>query len=331
VSPSRLHWKIGVELELLAPRGLSRRTLAEALAKAHGGGVTPFFHQQSELSLVPDTPVFDNLTLGFAVSDSIGKPVAQCVDDLTLVDDLDRTQPSKPGWFRIVSDDARLLRLIARNGRADAGKHEALAPVAALFGTKPEHFEVDDMVRIADEIGAPIAIAAPLPGERERPCELITPPLETDHAARLEALLAPARALGFTLAKESATHIHFDAAPLRTARAVQDLVRILEAEGEALKQRMGVNPHCRRLGPWPAALRETIAAADFADLPWPQAQARLKALNLTKYCDFNLKNFIHDVPGKPTFEVRILPGLMEAAPILEAAARIEALLRRASA
>lgn len=326
-----IHWTIGVEVELLAPRGASRRTLAEAIAAQCGGAVHAIFHHQSEPSLAPGMTTFENLTLGFEVRDADGATVARCVDDLTLQDDLDRQAAPAPGWFRIVSDDARLLRLIARTGRADAGPAAALAPLAALFGAPLDHVDEHGMVRLVDETGAPVAIAAPLPGERERPCELVTPPMARDHAGRLEALLAPARALGFTLAKESATHIHFDAGPLRSARVVRNLVRLLEERGEALKRAVGVNPHCRRLGAWPAALRETVEAPDFADLSWPEAQGRLKTLGLTKYCDFNLRNFVHDTPGKPTFEVRVLPGLCDAQPILTAAARFEALLREALA
>ena len=42
-------------------------------------------------------------------------------------------------------------------------------------------------------------MAAPQGGERERPCEIITPPLTADHAVALEDLLGPARELGFTI------------------------------------------------------------------------------------------------------------------------------------
>jgi putative amidoligase enzyme len=320
-----IEWKIGVEIELLAPVGSSRRALAERY-----GAVTPFFHPQSELSLVPDTPVFENLTLGFEARDARGDVVARCVDDLTLVDDLDRERPPKPGWFRVVSDDARLLQLVMRHGRADAGPLEAVAPVAALFGTEPEVFD-EGMVRVTDRNRAPIAIATLLPGERERPCEIVTPPLASDHAARLEALLAPARALGFTIPAEAAVHIHFDAAPFRDARALQRLVRLAAAELPALKQRVATNPRCRRLGDWPPALHAAIDAPDFAALPWPDAQARLAEVGLTKYCDLNLRNLVHDIPDKPTIEVRLLPGAIHAGPILEGAALFEALLRRALA
>src|SRR5687768_1884483 len=182
-----IDWTIGVEIELLAPKGSSRKTLAEHYARRAGGTVVAFFHPQSELTAVPDTPVFENLTLGFEARDAQGALIAKCVDDLTLVDDLERETPPKPGWFRVVSDDMRLLNLVARTGRADAGPYEAVAPIAALFGTEAETFP-GNMVRVTDRNRAPIAIATPLPGERERPCEVVTPPIARDHAARLDEL-----------------------------------------------------------------------------------------------------------------------------------------------
>lgn len=321
-------WTIGCELELLAPPGSSRRALAEAYARAAGGSVRAFFHPQSELSLVPNTPVFENLTLGFEAVDADGRPIASCVDDLTLVDDLDRSRPPREGWFRVISDDARLLNLVARTGRADAGPLEAVARVAELFGTEPEVFP-EGMVRVTDRNRAPIAIATPLPGERERPCEIVTPPLAGDHAARLDALLGPARDLGFTVPKEAATHVHFDGAALRDPRAFRNLVRLVATWSPALKRLVGTNPRCRRLGAWPAALHDVVEAADFVALDWEEAQARLAEVGLTKYCDVNVKNIVHDVPDKPTIEVRVLPGTIETVAILDGAALFEGLLRLA--
>jgi hypothetical protein len=323
-----IEWKIGCEIELLAPKGSSRRTLAEHYAKAADGAVRTFFHPQSELSLVPDLPVFENLTLGFEAMDASGHVIACCVDDLTLIDDLDREAESKPGWFRIVSDDRRLLELVMRTGRADASAMEALAPIAALFGTTPEEFP-GGILRVADRMRSPIAMASRLPGERERPCEIVTPPIATDHEARLEALLGPARELGFTLPVEAATHIHFDGAPLRDARAFRNLVRLVATWSPALKRLVGTNPRCRRLGGWPDELHEVVEASGFAELDWNAAKERLAEVGLSKYCDVNLKNIVHDMPDKPTIEVRVLPGLRDTKPILDAAALFEGVLRMA--
>ncbi|MFT4978950.1 MAG: hypothetical protein ACI8S6_004860, partial [Myxococcota bacterium] len=100
-----IDWMIGVELELLAPRGRSRLDLAQEIAAGCGGAVVPMFLHQEEPSEVPGMAQFNNLTLGFEVMLPGGGWAARCVDDLTLQDDLDRTAPPVPGWFRVVSDD----------------------------------------------------------------------------------------------------------------------------------------------------------------------------------------------------------------------------------
>ncbi len=323
-----LHWQAGFEFELLAPPGATRRTLADALAVAHGGSVRVVFHQESELSQVPGTPVFDNLSQGFEVLDARGAVLARLVDDSTLQHGLNPQAPGQPGWFRIVSDDRRLLQLVARVGRADGNALDALAPVAALFGTQAELLP-GGLVRITTQDHAPLALAAPLPGERARGCEVVTPPLRQDHAQHINALLGPARALGFTLALESATHVHFDAAPLHNAAGFARLVALLHCWGPTLKWLVQCNPACRRLGDWPAALLDMVAEHSFQQLQWPQARARLQTLGLSKFCDFNLKNLVHDVPGKPTFEVRVLPGLLTGEAAVASAALFEALLQRA--
>ncbi len=326
---SFLNWKIGFEIELMAPLGLSRQDLAESLAKSNHGLVRRFFHPQSELSQVPGTPLFHNLTLGFEVIDKQGHLIARCVDDLTLVDDLDKTEKPKPGWYRIVSDDSRLLQLIESQADPADSLNDVLKPIASLFSTHSEEGP-GGMVRVADSTGNPIAIAAPLPGERERPCELITPPINTNHCDRLEILLSAARSIGFTIPVEGATHLHFDAIPLCSARVFANLVNLLWAHGANLKRLVGTNPRCRRLGMWDQELLILINQSDFCELPWSDAQARLAKLELTKYCDFNLKNLINSIPNKFTFEARIFPSWIHPQPIIESAALMEAILRYAA-
>ncbi len=326
---SFLNWKIGFEIELMAPRGLSRQDLAESIASAHDGLVRRIFHPQSELSQVPGTPVFQNLTLGFEVIDRQGSTIARCVDDLTLVDDLDKTKEPQPGWYRIVSDDTRFLQLVTCQADPACELTEVLKPIASLFATHPEA-GTGGMVRVADYTGNPIAIAAPLPGERERPCELITPPIDANHFERLENLLSTSRSLGFTIPAEGATHLHFDAEPLCSARVFANLVNLLWTHGASLKRLVGTNPNCRRLGTWDEELLVVVNESDFCELPWSDAKARLAKLQLTKYCDFNLKNLIHSIPNKHTFEARIFPSWMHPQPIIEAAALMEAILRHAA-
>ncbi|MGB1256779.1 MAG: amidoligase family protein [Thiolinea sp.] len=318
-------WKIGVEIELLAPKGASRYDLAVAIARQHQGGIRSFFHPQSEPSKVPGAPVFENLTLGFEVTDKHGGLLARCVDDLTLQHDLNRQQAPKDGWYRIVSDDMRFLRLIMHHSKADAPLAEVLEPAAQLFCSELARHP-DGMVRLSDDLGASIAIAAPLPGERERPCELITPPIASDHYQRLNKLLTLAQNLQFTAPTEGATHIHFDAARLCSAPVIANLIVLLKKHGNALRQLVGTNPQCTRLGSWPSAVVESVQAPDFIHLPWDDVVARLAPLELSKYCDFNLLNMLQGQEDKHTFEARIFPVWLETESILLAAGLFAAIL-----
>jgi len=321
-----INWKIGVEIELVAPKGRNRRDLALAIAQQHGGIVRPFFHPQVEPSKVPDQPLFKNLTQGFEVIDSKGQMIAQCVDDLTLQEDFDKTHPPQPGWYRIVSDEGRLLELVMQQANPAAPLSEVLTPIAGLFGTEPQSGQ-GGMVRVADQTGASIAIAAPIPGERERPCELITPPIESHHLERVESLLTIARSLGFTAPREGATHIHFDAAPLQSVSVLANLMRLLWVFGSELRQLVKTNPRCRRLGSWPEKFYELVQSSELSTKPWEDARQCLAEFELTKYCDFNLKNLIHQTAAKHTVEVRIFPVWLDGQSIIEAAGLFEGLLR----
>ena len=324
---SAVGWKIGVEVEALAPRGASRRDLADLVAKDVGGRVRRVFHPQSEPSLVPGTPVFESLTPGFLVERPGGEVVARFLDDLTLIDDLDRHAAPKPGWWRVVGDDARWLRLCARRADPEGELPAALTAFAGLFGTEPAGGPGGTW-RIADDAGAAIVLAAPLPGERERPCEIVTAPLSEDHEVKLERLLAPARALGFVAAAEGAVHLHFDGAPFTSARAIARIVAMHAAFGEALRRTVGTNPRCRRLGPHEPALRELVQTPGFTALPWDVARGRLLAVAPSKFVDLNLRNLVLALATKHTLEVRTLPVWMDAAPIVDAMHLFEALFRK---
>ena len=175
------------------------------------------------------------------------------------------------------------------------------------------------MVRVADEVGAPIALAAPLPGERERPCELVSAPISENHLQQIEALLEPARELGFTIPAEGAIHLHFDAEPLCSASTFANLVRFFGVHSDAIKDRFKTNPQCRRLGRWPIEIFEVITSEGFTQLSWEDACEKLRKIELIKFCDFNLFNMVHAPAGKHTFEVRVLPVWMEGEKIIEAA------------
>lgn len=318
-------WKAGFEIELLAPHNQSRADLALRIARLHGGVVRRFFHPQQESSKVSGKPTFENITHGFEALDSLGHPVAGFVDDVTLQAGLDRNAVPRPGWYRIVTDDGRLLRLLMRHCDPDAPLDRVLTPVAALFGTTA-HAHRSGMVKLSDDRDVSVAIAAPLPGERERACEIVTRRFGNERDM-LGLLLNEARAAGFSLPLEGATHIHFDAEPLLSAGAIANLVQVLSVHGDALKRLIGTNPNCIRLGKWPDALHPLVTAPGLGSLDWSAARQALAAVGLQKYCDFNLLNIATRNPAKHTFEVRVLPASLDPEPILDAAELFAGILR----
>jgi Putative amidoligase enzyme len=318
-----LRRRIGFEIELMAPPDASRRTLATRLAAGCGGRVRPVWHHDSEPSLVPGLGRFLHLTQGFEVLRADGTPLATLVDDITLLAGLDPRAPAPDGWFRLLSDDSRLLHLIAAHSDPGGGLAGALDAVAKLWGTGVQRF--GDILRLDDPAGATIALAAPQGGERERPCELVTPPLAHDHRAALGELLEPARELGFTVPVEAAVHLHVDGGPFRAARALANVVRLFAHWREPLRELLATNPACRRLAPLPAPL---VAAAG-QDIPTvPQLRAAAQEGGLTKFFDVNLTQLLTDTPVRDTLEVRILPGSADPDEIVHRAALVELLLDR---
>ena len=354
-----LRSRIGVEIELIAPPGASRRALADRLALEQHGNVARTFHTDSEASLVPGMGHFWHLTPGFEVRGPSGELVVSLVDDVTLVADLRREQdearrrsdtgPVPPGAdgadgadgaegtdgvdehsYRVLSDDARLLRLVADRTDPDTPFGRVLDDVAPLFGSTVE--TVGAVRRLRDRAGASIALAAALAPGRERPCEIVTPPLDRDHEAALEALLRPARELGFTVPVESAVHLHLDAGPYRSVAAFANLVRLFGHWRDALHDALGTNPSCTRLQPLPPALLELVeqpvpGGADRATA-WSRLQAAASATGLSKYFDVNLTALLADRPARDTLEVRILPGSLHGRDVTARAGLVEALLAR---
>lgn len=326
-----LSLRTGFEIELLAPVGCDRQVLADELAARCGGAVHRSFHTDSEPSEVPGVGVFRHLSPAFDVVDAHGHPVARLVDDITIEADL-ASVPGRPGhrgWYRVLCDDARLLRLIERHADPDAPLPAVLEPLAAMFGTSVEGFA--GAARVNDAGGATVAVAMLLPAGRERPCEIITPPLAADHAYSLERLLVPARELGFTVPQEAAVHLHVDGAPFRRPEAFANLVRLFAYWREALWAVLNTNAACRRLAPLPEALVEFVEAS----LPdanegarWARLQEVARAAGVTKYADVNLSQLVAENPVRDTVEVRILPGDIDGHAIVQRAAIVEALLIR---
>jgi hypothetical protein len=319
----RLRRRTGFEIELMAPPGRSRRSLAYDLAGRLGGRIRPVWHSDSEPSLVPGLGRFLHLTQGFEVLRADGSPLCTLVDDITLLDDLQPRTPSPPGWYRLLSDDPRLVALLAAHCDPGAPLDRVLDPVAALWGVEAE--TVGDVIRLDDPSGATIALAAPQGAERERPCEIVTPPIAAGHLEALDELLGPARELGFTVPSEAAVHLHVDGAPFRAPRALANVVLLVAHYRDALRELLQTNPACRRLAPLPEPL---VAAASRATPSMDELRKAADEGELTKYFDVNLTQLLTDRPKRDTLEIRILPGAIDAAEIVNRAALVELLLDR---
>ncbi|HEY0001594.1 MAG TPA: amidoligase family protein [Actinoplanes sp.] len=321
-----LHRRIGFEIELMAPPGRSRLSLAEELARRCGGRVRPVWHHDSEPSLVPGLGRFLHLTRGFEVrrgADAMGGDVlCTLVDDVTLLAGLDPRAAAPAGWFRILSDDPRLLRLLARHSAPGGPLAGALDATARLWGTEVQRH--GDIFRLDDASGATIALAAPHGGERERPCEIVTPPLVTGHRAALAELLEPARELGFTVPHEAAVHLHVDGAPFRDPAVLANVVRLFAHWRDPLRALLRTNPACRRLAPLPGPLVAAVSGMPSLD----DLRRAATEGGLTKFFDVNLTQLFADHPVRDTVEIRILPGSIDADDIVHQAALVELLLDR---
>ncbi|MFI5891682.1 amidoligase family protein [Actinoplanes sp. NPDC051513] len=324
MTPS-LRRRIGFEIELMAPQGRSRRSLAYDLAGRIGGRIRPVWHHDSEPSLVPGLGRFLHLTQGFEVLRADGSQLCTLVDDITLMDGLQPRTPAPPGWYRVLSDDSRLLSLLAAQCDPGAPLERVLDPVATLWGPGAEAEIVGDVVRLDDPSGATIALVAPQGAERERPCEIVTPPLSENHAEALEELLEPSRELGFTVPNEAAVHLHLDGAPFRDPRALANVVLLFAHYREGLRELLQTNPACRRLAPLPAQL---VAAASRGKPTIDELREAADEGELTKYFDVNLTQLLKDRPLRDTLEIRILPGAITADEIVNRAALVELLLDR---
>nr|WP_240897210.1 amidoligase family protein [Kineococcus vitellinus] len=332
--------RTGFEIELLAPAGSDRQVLAEELAARCGGAVHRSFHTDSEPSKVPGVGLFHHLSPAFDVTDAAGAPLARLVDDITIVADLAphpggtggtaRTgHPGHRGWYRVLCDDPRLLRLIERHTDPRAPLEQVLQPVADLFGVPLQAFPA--AAKVDDATGASVAVALPLPPGRERPCEVVTPPLRSEHARVLEQLLAPARDLGFSVPQEAAVHLHVDGAPFRRTHAFANLVRLFAHWREQLWSALGTNPACRRLAPLPPALVELVEGTwedEAGRTGWQRLREAARGTGVTKYADVNLAQLLSERPVRDTVEVRILPGDVDGHAVVARAALVQALLTR---
>lgn len=317
--------RVGLELELLAPAGGSRRALAERAARALEGRVI-FGLKYHSPGRAPDGRPVCALSCAYRVLDARGRPVATLVDDPTLSIPAGRAGPG--GGYAGVADDVRLALLAEKVCWARDDAPEAVyAPLARAF-----HGEVErgpargSWGMVVDAHGHPLVRGAAGDGRRERACEVVLAPVPLSQVARaVEPWLWAARRAGFSIPKEAALHAHFDAAPFRrTARLKALLLRWAE-ERAAWWRALAPNPRCTQLGPPPADVLRVAREADAA-LPFSTFAAALLLAGAKKACDLNLLGVLERRPRQPTLEVRCLPMSLAADEVQASAERAARLL-----
>lgn len=307
--------RLGFEIELLAPPGLTRRDLAKLIAARSGGSVRAAMAPCTELGRSGTPTSRYSLRPAFDALDGAGRPQARLVDDVTILSDLDRDASGRDSWGRIVSPNWGVIQAISRHANASRRVVDWLSPLRQSHHARIEHFDTDK-ARAIDRSGTTLAVATLLPGERERVAEVVSPPLKDGHHRWLSFVLSCASELGFTVPSEAAVHVHLDGESLRDARLFQAFVAGFVGSRDELRRRVETNHACRALGPWPDDFLAVVMQDQFATMPWPQARDQLRATSVSKHCDLNVLGVL-GLAKQNTVEFRFFPGSNDPKTILD--------------
>ena len=193
--------------------------------------------------------------------------------------------------------------------------------MASLWGVTAER--VGEVWRV-ESGGATIALAAPAGGERERPCEIVTPPIALITVDAWRSCSVPLATWDSPCRRRPPCTCISTASRFRRAAALANVVRLFGWYREPLRELLGHQRACRRLAPLPPQL---LAAVDGTPTMAELRQAATSG-GLSKFFDVNLTQLLRDDPLRDTLEVRILPGSLDAAEVVERAAVVEAMLER---
>ncbi len=300
---------VGLELELLAPVGNNRDDLARALARDFGGALRfgTSYHGEGHL---PDGHPDCRLTPASRV-DVKGAWFASFVDDPTIRDDLLDPTPQR----RVArTDDVRLAAFIERSCWS-ASPRKVFAALQKTFSTH----ETDE--GLYDPWGQPLVLWHHEPAERQRVCEVVLRPLSTrERGPVLKKVMARARSLGFTVPLEAAVHLHVDAAPFRSARALR---RLVSEWNDSWRARFEPNSRCRKLGPFTPTMQRVVNTS-VDDDDFQTIAVGLLLAGLHRSMDINLLGLLERAPKHPTVELRCLPGSLDAHATLERMALADA-------
>lgn len=292
--------RVGLEVELLAPEGSSRLTLARAFAREVGGRVRSGFKYHGA-GFLPDGRPDCRLSDAWKVERD-GAWLASFVDDPTIVDDL-RTDERQGPLGR--TDDVRLALWIERECWG-ATKQSRATPLVKTFAAR----DVGGL--FVEPLGHPLLGWTEESTERQRVCEVVLAPLGRKELKKtLGQLCRLARALGFLVPAEGAIHAHYDAEPFRSTRALRRLILEWTKRRPSLVRQLEPNPRCRKLGPFSDQVLQVARASD-DDTPFATVAAGLALADLHRAVDLNLLGLVERFPKQPTVELRCLPSTLDA-------------------
>jgi hypothetical protein len=297
--------KCGFELELLAPAGSDRRSVAAHFASVLDCSAESIFHRDSDY--VPETgsdKAYFCLSRGFALTSPSGLGL-KIVNDMTISEELDLGRQDQGDWFHILCDDIRLVELVRRNCEPDLDSSHVLGPLADFFGVGLA--QNDRVTKVMAPEGVLVAMAHSFFQDRKRVCEIITSPLTEGQETALRLVLEEAQVLGCSIPSEASFHVHFDGAGFCSPRAVLRLIRAWVVWSAVIKRLVPPNPKCRRLGAYSRAVVEYAFDLSNEDSSWSEVKAALLSRGASKYCDCNFINLLLDDPAKCTVEIRIIP------------------------
>jgi hypothetical protein len=306
--------RVGLELELLAPRGVDRPAVAHAIARRVRGHVEHGFKYSSEGRL-PDGRPLCRLSDAVRVVDGRGVLVT-LVDDPTVREGL----PLRPKRRTLAATDDLRIALVAERICWSRRQDTRLEPLARLFGGPAEDGA------LADAFGHPVVVTLDEPVSWGRVCEFVTRPLGTraDRRQVVELLLSVARELRLAIPAEAALHAHYDAAPWRSTRALRRLILESTDHRAAWHARLSPNPRCLKLGPFPPDV--VRVAREGARVAFSTFAAALRLAGAKKEGDVNVLGVIEPRPRQPTLELRCLPMALDAGSIHASLEAAEALL-----
>lgn len=302
--------KVGYELELLAPIGLTRHSVAQAFAQKLQLQMKPCFHRESEFWPGDQSTPFYCLTKGFELSNQ-DKWHFRFINDMTIRHSLDPAVQESPEWYHLLTDDIRFIDLI--NIHCHAGDHadQILKPIANLYKTDV-HSE-NGIYSVTGQKSKLICGAHTRMADRNRICEIVTAPITENHQDKLDEIVTLAASLGCVVPREGAFHIHFDGTAFANTATLLRFIRYCHVWSGVLKMLIPPNPYCTRLADYSPEILQYAFNTENEKKSFDQTVIELKSLAPTKYCDFNFTNILTGNPDKFTVEVRVIPMMLDAA------------------